>query len=258
MAGKVRHLVNRSGRYHARIVVPKDLRAIVGKTELRQPLGPDYRQALRLLPGAVAQLQHEIALAEQKLAAERPGARPARYPMAPDQIAWAEYNRRLTGDDLARSHPAYARIGIDDALVGALRRGIAGSLTDDELHDLVGDRIDRYRRLGNTDAERGTADWRTLARGLCIAEYEALSRTVERDEGDFAGGPSHPVLVNAKPDDEPEKRVSLTNLWDDYVKNRTQAGFMRGGSPPWRAGSGCWQCGIVRAWPEPGRAFVHP
>ena len=78
MAGKVRHLINRSGRYHARIVVPKDLRAIVGKTELRQPLGPDYRQALRLLPGAVAQLHHEIALAERKLAAERPGARPAR------------------------------------------------------------------------------------------------------------------------------------------------------------------------------------
>jgi hypothetical protein len=39
MAGKVRHLVNRSGRYHARFVVPKDLRGIVGKSELRAPLG---------------------------------------------------------------------------------------------------------------------------------------------------------------------------------------------------------------------------
>ncbi|WP_338012173.1 DUF6538 domain-containing protein [Celeribacter ethanolicus] len=34
MAGKVRHLVNRSGRYHARLVVPKELRTIIGKTEL--------------------------------------------------------------------------------------------------------------------------------------------------------------------------------------------------------------------------------
>lgn len=229
MAGKVRHLVNRSGRYHARIVVPKDLRDVIGKTELRQPLGPDYKQALRLLPGAVAQLQHEIALAERKVASQRPGGRPARFPMAPDQIAWTDYNWRLSGDDLARRDPAYAQIGIDDRLVGALRRGIAGSLTDDELQALVGDRIDRYRHLGNTDAERGSPEWRILAQALCIAEYEALSRTVERDEGDFSGAPSHPVLVNAKPADEPEKRVSISKLWEAYVTSRTQAGFMRDG-----------------------------
>jgi len=32
-------------------VVPKDLCGIIGKTELRSPLGADYRQALKLLPG---------------------------------------------------------------------------------------------------------------------------------------------------------------------------------------------------------------
>jgi len=56
MAGKVRNLVNRPGRYHARLAVPKDLRGIIGKTELRTPLDGDCRQALKLLPGAVAQL----------------------------------------------------------------------------------------------------------------------------------------------------------------------------------------------------------
>ncbi|WP_368073901.1 DUF6538 domain-containing protein [Sulfitobacter sp. SK012] len=66
MVGKVRHLVNRSGRYHARLVVPKGLRKIIGKTELRTPLGADYRQAIKLLPGSVTQLQHIIALAERK------------------------------------------------------------------------------------------------------------------------------------------------------------------------------------------------
>jgi hypothetical protein len=44
MAGRVRHLVNRSGRYHAGLVVPKDLCGIVGKTGLRTPPGGDYRQ----------------------------------------------------------------------------------------------------------------------------------------------------------------------------------------------------------------------
>ena len=41
MAVKIRNLVNRNERYHARLVVPKDLRGIIGKTELRIPLGDD-------------------------------------------------------------------------------------------------------------------------------------------------------------------------------------------------------------------------
>ncbi|MFB9148943.1 hypothetical protein [Roseovarius ramblicola] len=41
MAGKVRHLVNRGGRYDARLVVPEERRGIFGKTELRNdPRGP--------------------------------------------------------------------------------------------------------------------------------------------------------------------------------------------------------------------------
>lgn len=110
-----------------------------------------------------------------------------------------------------------------------LRKGIAGSLTDNELAELVGDRIDRYRHLGNTDAKRGTAEWRTLARALCIAEYEALARTVERDEGDYGGRPTTPMLIDAQPPSLPQEALSLKKLWDDYKTSRTQAGFMRDG-----------------------------
>ncbi len=66
MAGKTRHMINRSGRYHARLVVPKDLRQIVGESELREPLGGDYRHALKMLCGAVARLQPGISLAERE------------------------------------------------------------------------------------------------------------------------------------------------------------------------------------------------
>ena len=67
MAGKVRHLLNRQGRYFARLVIPKDIRHFMGeKTELCTALGADYRTALKLLPGAVANLQHEIALGERR------------------------------------------------------------------------------------------------------------------------------------------------------------------------------------------------
>ncbi len=94
MTGKIKNMVNRNGRYHARLVVPKDLRRIVGKTELRTPLGGDYREATKHLPGAVAQLQHQIALAERQAGQGQPQATPARYPLAPDQIAHSHYSQR--------------------------------------------------------------------------------------------------------------------------------------------------------------------
>ena len=68
MADATRYLLNRDGRFFARLVVPKDLRQIIGKTELRRPLGPDRRTAMKHLPGAVAILQHELAQAERKAA----------------------------------------------------------------------------------------------------------------------------------------------------------------------------------------------
>ena len=51
MTGRVLHLLNRDGRYFARLVVPKELRPYMdAKTELRTALGPDYRTALKTLP----------------------------------------------------------------------------------------------------------------------------------------------------------------------------------------------------------------
>ena len=194
MAGKVRHLVNRSGRYHARLVVPKDLRKIVGKTELRLPLGADYRQALRLLPSAVAQLQSQIGEAEQKTGQ---GMKSLRYPLAPDQIAHAHYMQRLAFDDELRNDPRWPAIGIDDVYVSQLRNGMAGKATDAELQELMGEEIARFRKAGNLDAEMGRDEWRTIARALCIAEYEALERVYECDEGDYSGKPMRAAMLCA-------------------------------------------------------------
>ncbi|MDW4548827.1 DUF6538 domain-containing protein [Defluviimonas sp. D31] len=229
MAGKVRHLVNRSGRYHARIVVPKELRSVIGKTELRRPLGGDYRQAIRMLPSAVVQLQHQIALAERQIVSTSSTSRPARYQLAPDQIALSHYMQRLAFDDELRNYAPYASIPVDDLLVARLRRAIAGTLSDEELADLVGDQVERFRAAGNLSAEPGSDEWRVIARALCSAELEALERVTERDEGDFTGQPKAPILANARPPEEPREPVSLKKLWDDYVKSRTQAGFMKDG-----------------------------
>lgn len=229
MAGKVRNMVNRSGRYHARLVVPKDLRGIVGKTELRSPLGGDYRQALKLLPGAVAQLQHQIAQAEHQAGQGRSQSAPARYPLAPDQIAHSHYMQRLAFDDELRNDPRWPSVGIDDMLVSRLRDAIAGRATNDELGVLVGAQIERFRAIGNLDAEPGSDEWREIARALCHAELEALTRAAERDEGDFTGQPTAPIIVNAKPPEKAAAPVSIKRLWADYVQMRMQAGSMRDG-----------------------------
>ncbi len=228
MAGKVRNMINRAGRFHARLVVPKDLRQIVGKTELRAPLGGDYRTALKMLPGAVAQLQHKIALAERK--AGHVTRLAPRYPLAPDQIAASHYAQRLAFDDRLRNDPRYPSVGIDDLLVSRLREAIAGKANDEELAALAGSQIERFRATGNVDAAQGSDEWRGIARVLCSAELEALARVAERDEGDFTGTPTTPLIVNAQPPQDTPAPVSLTKLWREYVDTRTKAGFMRGGS----------------------------
>lgn len=156
MAGAQRYLLNRDGRFFARLVVPKDLRAAVGKSELRAPLGPDRRTAIKLLPGAVAQLQHEIAQAERKAARANTPVAPARYPMAPDQIALSHYHQRLALDDQLRNDVRYASGYVDDVLVQRLRDAMAGKLTDEELAVLIGGRMERFRAAGNLTAEAGS------------------------------------------------------------------------------------------------------
>lgn len=108
MAGKVRHMLNRAGHYLGRLVIPTDLRPFMdGKSELRTALGADYRQALKLPPGAVAALQHQIALAERRGAVAGAGAgagaraapQLGRYPLSPAQIAVHNYQARLTEDE---------------------------------------------------------------------------------------------------------------------------------------------------------------
>lgn len=140
MAGAQPSLLNRSGRFFARLAVPKDLRALVGKTDLRAAaFGPD-----RKLPGAVAQLQHrKIAPA----APANPVTAPARYPLAPDQIALSHPQQRIAFDGNLRQECRCASRGhMDDLHVADLRAGIAGRLGDNRLQALIGEHVERLHR----------------------------------------------------------------------------------------------------------------
>lgn len=230
MAGQVRYLLSRDGRYYARLVVPKDLRPYLErKTELRTPLGPDKREAMRLLSGAVAVLQERIALAEAKAARvkDAPVAERARYPMRPEALAQAHYQRQIANDESLRNHPvfsAYVGVSIDDGEVAQLRAGIAGGLSDEALEAVIGAELERFRRLGNVDAPKGSHEWRAAARALCGAQLEFLALMVERDEGTFTGTPSDPMLAQVEEVAPALPPVSLKGLFADYVKARVAVG----------------------------------
>jgi hypothetical protein len=148
------------------------------------------------LPGAVARLEHQIAIAEQKAGAGRPQTGPARYPLARDQIAASHYAQRLAFDDELGNDPHWPSVGIDDGLVWQLREAVAGRANDDELADLVGAQVARFRAAGKLDVRPGSDEWRGIALALFSADLEALERVAERDKGDSTH-PSAPIILDA-------------------------------------------------------------
>jgi hypothetical protein len=162
---------------------------------LTVPLGGERRAALKLLPEAVAGLQRQLALAAPEISAASTKQAPPRKAINVNQIALRSYAARLEQDTILRErNTAWAGLGVDTDYGSRLRDGMAGKLIDSELEELVGNRIAGFRALGVTYVKIGSADWRRLAIALCASEYETLERVAERDEGDFAGTPRHPVL----------------------------------------------------------------
>jgi len=225
MAGNIRHWKERNGRYSARIVIPPHLRPYLdNKTELEIQLGGDKREALRKHAAAVASIQRQIGIARQKheTATGQKAKQPA-YPLTAQQIALRDYQNQIDFDAELRAHdPRYAQSGVDADEARRYRDGFAGKLSDDELQELVGARLERARLAGNTDAIKGTSEWRALAQALCVASYEAIAREDERNEGDFTGKPSHPLLANAAPIEDTPAPVTFDNIIDDEVKRRAR------------------------------------
>ncbi|MBX5023060.1 integrase [Rhizobium lentis] len=226
MAGKLRHWKERNGRFSARVVIPPYLRPYLDdKAELEIQLGGDRRAAIRNHAAAVASIQRQIGIARQKHDAAT-GQRPKTpaYPLTAQQIALRDYHSQIDFDaELRANDSRYAQFGVDPDEAQRFRDGFAGKLSDDELEELVGARLARARLAGNTDAVKGTDKWRALAQALCVASYEAMAREDERNEGDFAGKPTHPLLAEAPPiyNDEPDP-ITFDNIIDDEVKRRAR------------------------------------
>ncbi|MBB3976139.1 integrase [Rhizobium azooxidifex] len=237
MARQPRYLLNRNGRYFARLVVPKNLRPFLdNKTELREALGPDRRKALARLHSAVANLQSRISIAEQEAkAAKGEPITSGRYLLSVEQLAVRHYKERLAEDDVRRNQSLlWWNVGINDLYVAELRAGVAGKLSDVALQELFGDRIERYSSIGNTVVVYGTEEWRAVARAMCISELEVLARLAERDEGDFVGKPVHPMIANAEVPVEEEAPVLIRELFDRYMNELRANGKGEGAEKRWR------------------------
>ncbi|WP_036264405.1 tyrosine-type recombinase/integrase [Methylocapsa aurea] len=235
MAGKTPYLINRQGNFWARIVVPKELRAIIGKTELREALGPNRPEAIKNLHAALVGFHAQLDDARRQI----PNA-PIPEKKRGDSIralARAHYEQELAHDELSRRN--YLRgVVSPKELNGVLPRdpylrnlkvvassGFTGESLDIEfVAATIGWAIDQFNVEGRTTPERGSPEWLSLARTLAAIQVESLERSKERDEGKLDGKPYHPILTDAPDEPQEAEPVSINGLFDAYIKELARSG----------------------------------
>lgn len=196
----------------------------VGSGELSEP----YAEPAVTLPAGYASAYGETSDEEQRQVAELVAELGGPIVGGPQTAAEHPNNKKLALvaaalDYLrlkdARSIDSYTR----EARLTALKRELVAGETHQVEHE-----IDAYLDRLNLSAERGSAERAVLAKQMMRAEIEALQRTLERDNGNYGGKPSDPIVRPPAPEHAADP-VSLSKLWTDYLASRTQVGFIKDG-----------------------------
>ena len=228
MGGEIRHLVKRGDAFWARLVVPKDLRPTIGKTELRTPLGSNRKIAERELHAAVASFHDTLAAARAALeVSAKPPARMRSRPLTMPQIAHTHFAEELALDESERNFPDRSAIVAMDwarpRLIEVLTQVAAGKADNDLMAATVGWAIEKFRGRGSTAVEPGSPEWRALARTLAQVQLEAIEATQARDAGREPEPPKLPILAEP-PTPVPAGRqrqrgpaISILDLLDAYL-----------------------------------------
>jgi hypothetical protein len=141
MAGSIRHLLARSGRFYARVAVPKALRSIVGKRELLEAIGAGRSEALRALRAAVARMQATIQQAREEGKVGKPPSLP-RFKgraLSPREMALVHYADQMSFDDeLRNTDHRYSPGLLDERYVSLLRQCTNGAASNDEIQTTIG------------------------------------------------------------------------------------------------------------------------
>lgn len=271
MAGQVKNLKVKGGRFYARVAVPAHIRPIIGKSELVAPLGGERRAAMKALPAAVATLQRQIAAADMPVTGERLDN--LRSPITTADFGpaiWQRYMGMLAEDEAKRARmptPAAIEAAQDKVMQHFQREGIPDDpaaimaqsldwlvLKDSQNFDhtartarldalrrelaanqthQVEHEIDAYLDQHGLSAKPGSAERVTLAKHLMRAEIEGLERTIERDRGDYGGKPADPVVRPPAAVQEALTPVPVKKLFKDYIASRQALGKHKDGAKAW-------------------------
>lgn len=214
----------KSGTYYARIFVPKDLQAAIGKDEISPSLHTkDLAEAKRRLAPVLDQWGATFEDMRR------------RQTLTTDDVqtaVWDHYNAALAADDARRAAlptPADIEFALDAATIGRQPHPAGPSVFDainsmTEVEILVGravwDARRKVARLSRLRSDLTTGDTRLIEpeaddflrkhcfkidkgdpryRDLCIklmrAEIDFLRRHAEREDGDFTGKPADPIIA---------------------------------------------------------------
>lgn len=164
------YLYRRGAVYCTRLVVPRRLRPIIGKSDLGRSLKTkDRDEAKRLLPAWLEEAQSMLAAAERESARrEAPPSNGAAYPMTQADADWEEENARFWRHFDQREE---AKAEAAERLEMRLQRPEAELTTDEAsaawlLREAREERDryrDRYRRRKRRDEQRGTRTGESVA-----------------------------------------------------------------------------------------------
>jgi integrase len=144
----------------------------------------------------------------------------------PDQGIVAHFN--INTDYELKAGARYYDRNLRTRRLAALRAALPSEntrLVDQVVRDFVSN--------SGLDVVPGSQDWQALSQGFMRAEIEALTRSVEFDNGVAGGAPQDPMI---RPVIRSERRgapVSFKALFDDYIKSRQAVGYHRDGGANW-------------------------
>lgn len=246
MAGALRYLIKRGDGYWARRIVPKNLRPIIGKTELRTPLGSIRQVAERHYHAALAAIQDHLDAARVKLDASAMiplAVQPRARPLTVAQIAHTHYAEELALDESVRN--LTDRNGLMDtawsrrARIDLMRRVASGHATNNETEAAIGWAVAKFQARGSSTVEAGTAEWRSLARILAQIQLEVEGAAVTRDTGREPSPPTLPILAEPPSASVVTLRprgsvVPLLDLLDGYLRTLRAQGKGAEAERRWR------------------------
>jgi site-specific recombinase XerD len=203
-----------------RVTVPEDLRPIIGKRELVEPLGGDKKTAERNAHGVIAGFLARIEEAKEALGARAPTLSSA---------AKAHYREELSVDDRDRVGPDRQSVADLNAVskpiyASRLRLVASGEITGEEAEALIGYAADALAAKGVAPNLPRTE----LLKALAEVQLDALTVSEARDKGTVTPPEPKSALLTVEeppaPATTPKDRgtgETLTTILNAFHKERT-------------------------------------